>query len=269
VNTILRGLGDLCGGLNRSALLLALTLLSACTATRPQGPPLPDLSAADLQALIESRRGALRSLRSEATISVTSPRGSVSAQQLLAVERPDRLRAEIFSPFGTVLALVVGDGELAAYVREENRVYRGQASPRNLERWSGLSLSPADVVDLLLGTPPQRDVLSAAASSEPATGRLRLRQQLDEGAQVVYFAGETPLPVEIHEVDDEGVVTFRVSLADFRDVGGIALATHLILESPAVEQTAEIALKDPEVNPELPAQIFELSTPPGSREVEL
>lgn len=259
-----------CGGGAAAAWLAGFAvLLSSCAATRTLPVALPELSAADLQAVLAHRREALRSLRSEATIAVSTPRGSASARQMIAVERPDRLRAEVFSPFGTVLAVVADQGRLAAYVREENVVYRGAASADNLRRWSGLDLRVADAVDLLLGGPPRREPIAAEASSEPATGRLRLRQETDAGAQVVLFSPEPPLPVEVQELDRDGTLLFRARLSEYREVSGIALATVVVFESPRAEQTVEIGLTDPEVNPALAPQLFLLPTPPGSREIPL
>jgi hypothetical protein len=252
------------------ALALPLLVLAGCTAAAvPVRPPLPDLAAAELEAVLAERRDSVRSLRSEATIAVTSPERSGTARQFLIAERPDRLRVEVFSPFGAVFALASADGELAAWVREENRVYRGDASPENLYRWAGLDLEVRDAVDLLLGGPPEREFVAASVHPESATGRLRLRRETPDGAQIVALAADTLLPVEIEERSDDGTLLWRATLSSYRVVSDVILATRVAVEIPAAAQSIDITLSDPEINPTLPATIFTLPTPAGAREVRL
>ena len=256
----------------RSLVLRALSLallVAGCAAGRPPGPALPALSAEELQRVLAERRQALRSLRSEASVAVYSPEQSGKAKQFLVVERPDRLRLEVFSPFGAVFALATANGDLAAWVRDENRVYRGPATPENLARYAGLDLQVADVVDVVLGSPPRRAVRAASVFAETSTRLLRLRQETEGGAQVVLFGGEPLLPVEVQEVDSDGELLWRASFADYRSVQDIALPTRIDVDLPRSEQRAEIVLSDPEPNPSLSESIFVLPSPPGSREVQL
>lgn len=249
----------------RTSYLAVLALvLAGCPAARPLRPPLPEVSATQLQLGLAERRAALRSLRSEATIAIASPERSVTARQFLIVERPDRLRVEVFSPFGAIFALTTSGGELAAWVREEKRVYRGEATAENLSRWTGLDLQVADVVDVLLGGPPERDVRSASVFAESATGRLRLRQETVAGAQVVSFASDTLLPLGLEELDLDGRLLWRATFASYRDIAGVTLATRIGLELPASSQSVDITLSEPEVNPPLPESLFLLPTPPGA-----
>jgi len=249
---------------NLLLLSLLLLALAGCSAARPPLPPLPDVSAAELQTRLAQRQEAIRALRSEATIAVSSPERSGTARQFLIAARPDRLRIEVFSPFGTVFALTTADGDLAAWVREENRVYRGDASPRNLSRWAGIDLAVADVVDVVLGGPPARRVESATVYPERATQRLRLRQETVDGAQVVAFAADTLLPAAIEELDADGVLLWRATFTGYREAGGVALATRIGIELPQAQQSVDITLSDPELNPALPATLFALPTPPGA-----
>lgn len=254
----------------RVAVLVALLVgATGCTAARPARIPLPEVSASELQARLAERNEAIRALRSEATIAISSPERSGTARQFVIVERPDRLRVEVFSPFGTVFALTTSGGDLAAWVREENKVYRGDASPENLSRWAGLDLEVADVVDVLLGGAPTRAVESASVFPETVTGRLRLRQETGDGAQVVSFAGDTLLPVAVEELDADGVLLWRATFSSYREVGGVTLATRIGIELPASRQSVDVTLGDPEINPSLPPALFALPTPPGASVVPL
>jgi len=225
--------------------------------------------ATELQATLNQRRETLRSLRSEASIAVMSPERSAKATQLLIVERPDRLRVEVLSPPGVVFALASANGDLAAWVRDENRVYRGAATPGNLARYAGIDLQITDAVDILLGGPPRRTVREASVDAEPETGRVRLRQETDSGAQIVFFAGEPLLPVEVQEIGGGGDLLWRAHFDAYQSVGGFALATRIGVDVPGTGQSILVALRDAELNPSLPASVFVLPTPAGSSEVQL
>lgn len=249
-------------------VLLAASIAYGCAAAVPLRPAPPDVDVDELQGVLAQRRLQVRALRSAATIAVTSPERSGTARQFLIAERPDRLRVEVFSPFGAVFALATAGGDLSAWVREENRIYRGPASPANLYRWSGIDLEVADVVDLLLGSPPARPVEMASVSAEIG-GRLRLRQETPTGAQIVTFTTEPLLPVEIEERSADGELLWRATLSSFRNVGGVPLAARIAVSIPEVRQNVDITLNDPEVNPDVPPGAFDLPAPSGAREVPL
>jgi len=219
--------------------------------------------------VLAQRREAIQSLRSDSSIAVTSPERSGKAHQFIVVERPDRLRVEVLSPFGVVFALTSSDGDLAAYVREENRVYRGAATPANLARYAALDLKVTDVVDVLLGGAPQRQVSDASVYAEPSTGLVRLRQETAQGAQVVVFGDESRLPVEVQELDHDGALVWRAEFSNYRTVANVAVATRIAVELPSQKEKVEINYDGPDVNPTLSASLFSLPTPPGGEEVQL
>src|SRR5205823_5234338 len=130
-----------------SAVLFAL-LCSGCAAHRSLAPHLAPAvlpSTTDLQATLAARRDAVRSLRALARLRYRDPAESNSSREAIVVARPDRLRVEVLSVFGSVFVLTADDGALTAYARQEDTVYRGQASPENLWRYARLWLPVADL----------------------------------------------------------------------------------------------------------------------------
>src|SRR5512143_544694 len=138
------------------AVLATAVALAGCSIRPAPGPPAPAGALVDPSAIVAAdaaRRTTLRSLRAWARLAYESPDESHKAKQLLVAERPDRLRLEIFSPFGAVFVLAAADGSLAAYDRGAATVYRGAANADNLRRYTQMDLPVAGAVDLLLGTP--------------------------------------------------------------------------------------------------------------------
>ncbi len=251
------------------AALATVVLLAGC-ATRPApGPvagfagPLP--TAAQLAAALDARRAQVRALRAWARLRYTAPEESRSAKQLLIAERPDRLRLELFSPFGAVFVLSAADGALSAWDRGEKVVYRGVASAANLRRYTQMDVAVPTAVDLLLGTPP----LPAGGGQVSADGAaIRLWQDDDAGVTATWFnAAFEPLRYERHARD--GRVLLRATFDGWAPSGDARLPMQLGIELPPTQRRIEITLSEPEVNPPLAAAAFALATPDGSRDIGL
>src|SRR5262249_25441975 len=146
---------------------------------------------------------------------------------------------------------------------------RGQASPENLWRYARLWLPVADLVDLVLGTPPRRDAShTAEVAFDTATGWICLQRALVPGAQLVWFS-TTGLPLAAEERGGDGRPTWRASFDRYQDHGGVPVATHLGLELPAWSRSMELTLEDIDVNPDLDHAVFAVQAPRGSKVVDL
>jgi len=261
-----------CGSACRATVrfLILTGLIAGCTATRPVPPRaaravLP--SATELESALAARRDTVRSVRALARLRYHDPEQSVTSREAIVVARPDRVRVEVLSVFGTVFLLVADDGQMTAYARNENTVYRGQASPQNLQRYVRLGVPVHELVDIVLGTPPPGDG-RAQVSFDEAAGAIRLRRLVEEGAQTVWFSDAT-LPVATEEVGADGVAHWRATFAEYEDHGGVAIATRIGIDLPAWSQSMEILLQDIEVNPTLDHSAFAFQAPSGSKVVEL
>ena len=252
------------------AVLATAVALAGCSIRPAPGPPAPAGTLVDAPAIVAAdaaRRAALRGLRAWARLAYESPDESHKAKQLLVAERPDRLRLEIFSPFGAVFVLTAADGALAAYDRGAKTVYRGAANADNLRRYTQMDLPVAGAVDLLLGTPPIDDAAPGVVSLDG--GALELwRGTADGGARVVWYS-PTLLPLRYEEQDRDGRVRLRAAYDGYTTVDGVPVATQLQIELPPSQQRIGVTLSDIEVNPALGDAVFALQTPAGSAVVNL
>ena len=254
-----------------AAALCAATMWSGCAAVRRPVTPAPPAtlpSAAELVAALAKRRDTVHSLRALARIRYHDPQGSNSSREGIIVARPDRLRVEVLSLFGSVFVLGTDHGLLTAYARQEDTVYRGHASPENLWRYVRLDLPVSDLVDLLLGTPPPRQTSEAEVSFDPRTGWIELAQQRAHGAQLVWFS-PAALPLRIEEQDADRRTLWRATFDNYESQNGVAVATRIALEVPAWHRSLDVALEDIDLNPSLDAAVFAVQAPPGSKVVDL
>ncbi len=245
--------------------VLAAVLLQACTATQPPSPGaqrLPD--ASELLAAVAERRQRVHGLRALAKLRYSSPAGSERARHVIAVQRPDRARIEIYSLFGTHFVLASSAGRFAAYLPSESTLYRGAASRENLSAYLPIAWSVAEIVDHVLATPPLRD--GVRSTVEPDGGLVRLTQHVAGGRHSAWFRGSILTSYE--EVDASGSIRFRVAYEGLAaDPSSVPAA--VVAHFPATRQEVEIALRDPEVNPVVGDEMFSLSPGPATREVDL
>lgn len=100
---------------------------------------------------------AYRTLDGEAKVAVTADGKFFSSHQFLLVEKPDRFRTDVLSPFGQlVLQLAVDRSDLNVFLNTTvpGRFYQGAASDDNLVRFTRVPVHFKDMVRLFLYDPP-------------------------------------------------------------------------------------------------------------------
>jgi outer membrane lipoprotein-sorting protein len=131
----------------KAAVPLALSALTlgAC-ASAPLAPP----------ADVALRAAAARTYSGRLRVTLKGPelRGRTAA--ILGFRRPDALRIEIPGPTGARLVAVAQGEALTAVFPAERAVFRGEATAEGLLDLLGVALSPAEVMDLLVGAPSPR-----------------------------------------------------------------------------------------------------------------
>ena len=241
-------------------VVLCFALLAWGCAPPPERPlsVTPGLEKRLLETLEESA-GTVSSLRGLAKVRVDSGERAMRGNQVLLVERPDRFRAESLSPFGNPLMVVTTDGEkVQALIPSEGRFMEGEASYRNLVRFTGLPLELEDLLRILLyQIPPIAfDRSRIEAGSEGYLLHLAgsgLRQEL-------LFDPELRLiRASWFERSD---LLLRVDYDRFTEAPPFYPRT-IDLEVPSAEIAASVNFNEIELNPDLPAERFKLSPPTG------
>lgn len=253
-----------------AALALFVITFAGCAAREPVRPPVPPErlpTVFEMDSLLSERRNAVRGMRALARLHYRHPEGNDSSREAIVVGRPDRLRVEVLSLFGAVFVLTADEGRFTAYARQENTVYRGTASPENMWRYARIGLPVVDLVDLVLGTPPQRTETWSHVSYDEESGWIQLSQELKSGIQAVWIEANLPRAAEFR--DEFGDVQWRAYFEDYRTEAGVPIAMRIRLEVPDADHSVEIALEDVDINPDLGDDLFRIAEPPGCRTVIL
>jgi len=101
---------------------------------------------------------------------------------LVAFARPDSLRVEIPGPTGARLIVVARAGRLVAVFPRDHALFEGEATSEGLRALLGVDLTPEEVMDLLLGTPPPR--LRSSRFDWGASYPKRMDVTLPDGARL-------------------------------------------------------------------------------------
>ena len=249
-------------------LLLSLTGCSAVRKISTRGRPEVMPTAAQLQAALEQRRAQVRSLRALARLQYRHPEGPNVSREAIVVERPDRLRVEVLSMvLGAVFVLTARDNAFTAYARGEDKIYRGVASPQNMWRYARIGLPIVDLVDLVLGTPPQRPATWTHVTFDSDTGWVQLSQDVEGGVLIVWFEDTLPRAAEMR--DSYGEVQWRAMFSKYEEHDGIAIATRIRAEVPDRDHSVKIDLDDIDLNPTLDPATFTFIAPKGAEIVDL
>ena len=157
--------------------LAALLFLAAACATVSRGPwvgPLP--TSKQVIERLEDRRLATRSFEIQGEIQVKTQDEELFGDHLIRGVFPDRLRAEVLGPFGRPILRLVSDGvRLIVLDYRENLAFVGAANRKNIGRFLGLSLSPAEIYALLTGSVPIMPHKKAQVVPAPQPGQAQLK----------------------------------------------------------------------------------------------
>ena len=251
-------------------LLIAGTLVSACVPARISSIPGREPLAPEMEMQLWDRlrkTGAMfQSLEGVARVHVVWQGKTATMTQALLVEKPDRFRAETLNPFGfgSPLMLMVTDGtELAVMVPGEGLMFRGEASSRNLQRFTRLPLQLADLVHLLLYQVPVIPYESLAGSVGLAGDYLLQLQGTENGRQELWFDPNQRLVESVYYQGDN--LALRVKYENFSE-GESPFPRSASMEMPQQQAEASLTFSELATNVVSEGPRFRLATPEGYEE---
>jgi outer membrane lipoprotein-sorting protein len=254
-------------------LVVALLFVSACRTVIPAIPLAPDdpRPAARLAQWEEAAQDR-RSLRGRARLAVDGDDGEVQIRgnEIVVIERPARMRVEVQGFLNQTAAVVATDGERFEIFRSGDRSYEtGTVHAELLWQEAHLALTPEEAVEVLLGVPTLGAGLVPARAADAGEGLIRM-DLVDAARRVrrrVTFDAASRLR-EFEVVGDDGAVLWRAQFGDYASIDGVSFAHEIVLDVTAGVAHVEISLRDVELNPELPPDIFRLRAPAGTGTLE-
>jgi len=258
-----------CRTLIITLLAAASSGLTGCAAVRV--PPTPDKipsirwEAGQLIDSVLRRQEQFRSLRALARVDYTGPEGKSDFQEVIHVQRPDRLRLETLSFLGTaVLIVTVDDKEIVGYHPRASLFVRGKRSKENLFRYTQIPLEVDEITALLLGLPPVGSLGSARLERNALVFTADGRKK-DE----VAFESSMAVPTRWVRFNGAGQVLLSVDFADYVETPAGLFPSRISVDAPLQGKNLEIRYEEPELNVSLQAGLFSQEKPENIQEVPL
>ena len=250
-----------------AGFVLFVLLLSSCAPVRPDlGKPVSQSFADGLKQEWHNNTALISSVQGLAEVKVKAPMTSINGVQVVIAEKPDKLRAETLSPFGTPLVtLTTADGQLGVLLAAQNIYYTGAASPENLEQFVHIPLDVPDLVSLLLYQPPLIEAWKEEAFNLKDGGWLLVRHGTLQRQELVFDQGRHL--VEVAYFKDNNLMV-RAAYAKFSEQGAL-YPTLLTLEIPEKYATVSLDFSDVVTNGQLQPGVFEVRAPVGAKVVYL
>lgn len=236
--------------------LLSLLLLAACA--RPELPPMPLPEAGDLLQRLAQGRDAYRTLDGEARVAMKIEGKFYSSQQFLLLEKPDRLRADVLTPFGQlILQLAVNNNELSAFnnTKVPGTFYLGDASDDNLARFTRLPLRFSEMMRLFLYDPPLIGREEVRVSSHQRGALLEIIGR-DRRQEIVFDRQLRPVESSYYR---HGAVWLKVGYDEFSELDGFP--KKIRLELPQGGTSASVRFSQVKTNMPIPAERFVIEQP--------
>jgi outer membrane lipoprotein-sorting protein len=278
------------------SLIIAAGVVSA--ACSRAAPPSRFPTAADAIARMRATDACSRGVSGEAKVDYFGERGRVRGSTLFVMSRPEKIRFDVFSPFGLTLSTLTSDGRVFALLDTTSKQYfEGPALECNVARFLQVPVPPFALVDLFAGEAPilVHQPSDATIDWEGGSYVIRIRSVNDASEEIRL----EPTPgdwqrawneqrVRVREVSvvQRGVGLYRAELDDFKraatakprvDPDGIdadvppsgpacnaEIPRHLRIISDASAQDVIVDYKDIAHNPPIVPGLFRQSIPPGA-----
>ena len=245
-------------------LLPALCLLLFACAPKVQPPPSLDLLPASrlMEALIQ-QKNAYNSLEAEVKLRLQAGEKRLAATQLLWVRKPASLRGEVLNPFGFGAPLLqfASDGEtLSVFSPGRGQFYQGDASARNLMRFTRIPLQVEDLVRVLLLDVPLLPYGQMRSGSAQGQHLLSL-EGAGQSRQDFLFDEQLRLLSASYSLQDE--VQLIVSYGDFGSRHP-SFPGKAALSMPGFDTRVEMEFASIRIGAEIPESRFALQAPPGT-----
>ncbi|MBD3372393.1 MAG: hypothetical protein GF403_06715 [Candidatus Coatesbacteria bacterium] len=259
-------------------VLLLAGLLVPAAGCRPEVEGVddgPKQSATERAVALEEAASLVETASASISLAVQTPDEVLpTSEHGAAFARPDRVYLESYGPLGEVLSVTrVAEGRLAVYFPADQVWLEGAATPENTAKILGAPVEIGELARALLAEPlvPAVDWPGTIRYlGDLGDGLTRLAYRRADGIKALLVTIEPGLdaPREQRRFDADGAADLVIGYDEYTEIEGVPRPGRVVFDDLAGSRLEAVFLEQ-SLNPELPADIFELSAPPDAHFVDL
>ena len=212
---------------------------------------------------LTQRREQFHSVRALAQVEYSGPEGKHGFQEVVVIERPDRLRLETLSYLGAILIVTANDREIIGYHPREGVFVRGARTKENMLRYTQIPLELDEITSLLIGLPP------VGSSTPKQEGNTLVFSTDGQKKDAVTFEAQQPVPTKWERFDGSGALEMSAQFSDYISTSAGLFPSKITIEARAQKKKVEIRYQEPELNAKISADLFTQQKPPHAQEVPI
>lgn len=251
-------------------ILLDSIVLGGCTRNlHPAQAPVLQHSAQTVITTLRQRSAAFRSMRASAKIKVETGNERHGFSSAILFSDPDRLRIDVFGPFGILGAVVtVIEEDVKIYIPRENALIETNIDSEKLTQILGSEMVFSDLMSLMDGGLKflQNEILTSEIRVDGS--QYLLTAVVENGTYFYWLDPETLNPSEIHFLDVTNSLVFRLFLENYHQVYTSSYPQHITIERPREDQKMDIKYIEQEINTTLKNTDFEFKIPENVQRYE-
>ncbi|MBI5747682.1 MAG: DUF4292 domain-containing protein [Nitrospinae bacterium] len=235
-------------------------------------PESPAVSVSSIIDLISERNNKIKNIRGIASINIISNNSTQRVKVAIVINGDSHIRLESLNITGQPLLIMVSDSNaVTIYNINENKFYRGDASPEVLHKITGIYLSPLEIANLLTGRQSIENNRTEDMRLTKENSSYILKTQLSgsKSYDEIRFEPNNLSTTAIKRYDDTGKVVKFIIFSDYRKLGEylFPFKRQILLPPRGLLMTVEYT--DIEINTEMEESVFNLTIPEDAEAINL
>jgi hypothetical protein len=249
------------------SLAAAAAILTGCPKRIEFGPEGPIDDPEVLLRLIDEAESRVLTLSGDSKVRADTPQAKGAFSMFVALARPALIHLEPMDFFGKPQAVLGVNGErFGLYSAQENKFFRGPASPENVSRFLPIVLPAPELTQIMLGVAPRIPHQAASVRVDEKCGCYELTLTSGTLAQALKVHTRH---YRVLESRISGAPSYELAFDDLADYGKIAFPRRLVLRAEEAKVHVDLRYTQIKLNESPDPTLFDLEPPEGVPVVEV
>ena len=251
----------------KKLLIFLIIILSACASPQKRPTPSPPdrlYSKQELLSILEFRNKAVNSIEGKLSSRIISGGENRKTTELILIKKPQHLRMDILSPFGSpVLTMATNGEDINLQYHSRNRFFSGKAGDPNMAAILSPSLNIEELVLILTGGIPLIKFDTSKSTSTWEREGYRLSLQNETTRQDILFDDKDLYPLTSVIYDRQETTLLSVTMGKYKKIDGFDFPSTIDLFMPMEDYEMKVKYSQVTLNEDLKLEAFNINPPEG------